>query len=442
MDAQTNPTLHLTPHSRIAIVGGGPAGSFFALSAFQVSAQLGLPLDITIFERRDLRAAGPAGCNMCAGILSSRVVEGLTALGLALPPEIVMGQVRVYKLHWGANSIAILPPDPTQQVFTVYRGGGPRMSPYAPTTGFDAFLLDQARARGARIVRERVEEISLNASPRVYTSTREESFDLVVLATGVNAMPPIIHNHNYTLPATEVMAQDELLIESEANRAQMDGAVHIYFDDPSGLIFGALIPKRHFATVSLLGRRLARDNIRQFLAVPQVTRVVGDEPERMCSCRPRVAVASARGFCADRFVAVGDSCVTRLYKDGIGSALVTARAAAEAALQHGISRATFAAHYAPVCHAIVRDNRFGRAVFALIARSKRNDFFMRALARALNAESSEEPSARVVSRVLWSLFTGDTDYAAILRMMFAPRCLARFSRAMIQELLPTNERTL
>ncbi len=431
-----DPPPRLIDHSRIAIIGGGPAGSFFALSAQSIAAQLGWQLDITVFERKDLSAAGPRGCNMCAGILSRRTVDGLGALGIALPLEIVRAQIQTYQLHWGGHSIAIDPPDATRQVLSVYRGGGPRHSSAAATAGFDEFLLRQAETRGARLVPERVERVVFDPLPRVHTAARAETFDLVVLAVGVNATPPVFQNLGYRPPRAETMAQNEFRLEPGSRQNFLDSTVHVYFEQPRGLIFGALIPKGRFANVSLLGRRFGRDSIQEFLAVPEVAQIVGDHPPLLCGCRPRVAVAPARGYYADRFVAVGDACVTRLYKDGIGSALVTARAAAETALRQGISRAAFAAHYAPVCRAVARDNRFGRVVFALVERSKGNGWFMRALGRALRAEADAPHETRVLNQTLWALFTGDANYAEICRMIFQPRNLARVGKAILQELLP------
>ena len=126
--------------------------------------------------------------------------------------------------------------------------------------------------------------------------------------------------------------------------------------------------------------------------------------------------------------------MTRLYKDGIGSALVTARAAAETALQYGITQEAFAAHYAPVCRAIARDNRFGRIVFALTAHSRRSGFTMRALARAVASEANTAPGAGPLGRILWSLFTGDSSYEEIFRMMFDAGSIARLLKAMLLEL--------
>jgi flavin-dependent dehydrogenase len=251
---------------------------------------------------------------------------------------------------------------------------------------------------------------------------------------GVNATPPSLQQLDYVRPKTEAMAQDELMIRPTVSRGSTDSLVHVFFEQPRGLIFGAMIPKGEFVNVSLLGNHLGKDSLKQFLAVPEVAAIVGDGPAGLCGCRPHVAVAPARGYYADRFVAVGDACVTRLYKDGIGSAFVTAQAAAETALGHGISRADFAAHYAPVCRAIVNDNRFGRAVFRMVERSKTNALFMRVLGRALRMEAGQDPGARVLGRILWALFTGDSSYGEIFKMMFKPQSIVRFARAMLREI--------
>lgn len=429
MEAELERSLRLRPRSRIAIVGGGPAGSFFALHALQLANRLRLPIDVTIFEARDFTAAGPPGCNMCAGILSRRTLDGLAALGIALTPEVVMGRIRAYQLHWGDTVVAIRAAEPSREALSVYRAGGPRKSPHAPTAGFDELLLRQAEARGARIVPERVERVVFEPLPRVRTSSRDGRFDLLVLACGVNAAIPELRHVRYTPPETEPVAQNELYLRAFPNPSSMHGAVHVYFENPRGLVFGALVPKGHFASVSLLGKGLARNSIDQFLRVPEVARVVGDEQPRACSCQPRIAVSPARGFFADRFVAVGDACVTRLYKDGIGSAFVTARAAAQTALTRGIGREAFALHYAPVCRAIARDTRFGRVVFSLVHLSKRSNRFMRALTAVLQEENGTS-APPVMGRILWSLFTGDVSYSRILGSMLHPRAVLRTLGAM------------
>ncbi|HEX7593198.1 MAG TPA: hypothetical protein VF429_03430, partial [Anaerolineae bacterium] len=95
----------------------------------------------------------------------------------------------------------------------------------------------------------------------------------------------------------------------------------------------------------------------------------------------------------------------------------------------------FAAHYAPVCRAVARDNRFGRVVFGLVERSKHNALFLRALGRALKSEDAMPRETRVLNQTLWALFTGDANYAEIFRMLFEPMSAARVGKAMLQELL-------
>ena len=49
--------------SRIAVVGGGPAGSFFTYYALDFAERLGMEIHVDIFEAKDFLCAGPAGCN-------------------------------------------------------------------------------------------------------------------------------------------------------------------------------------------------------------------------------------------------------------------------------------------------------------------------------------------------------------------------------------------
>ena len=51
-------------------------------------------------------------------------------------------------------------------------------------------------------------------------------------------------------------------------------------------------------------------------------------PTPACHCFPRINVRAAVRPFADRIVWIGDSGVNRLFKDGIGSAYRTAKAAA------------------------------------------------------------------------------------------------------------------
>lgn len=404
--------LQLRAQSRVAVIGGGPAGSFFALHLLKGAQALGLSVDVTVFERRHFGLPGPAGCNMCAGILSSGVVQGLKELGLSIPSSLVMGRIQRYVLHWREATVIIEQPDVEREILSVFRGAGPMHGSLAPETSFDAFLLLQAQEAGAAIVPERVVEVSFaEGRPALVRSTHmQASYDLVVLACGVNTRPPALFGMGYQRPPVTTMAQDEIRL----NRPTDPGSVHVYCDEPAGLLFGGLVPKGEYVNVSLLGYGLPGQGVDQFLAALRERGVLQGEHQRLCGCRPRIATGPAAGYYGDRFVAVGDAAVTRLYKDGIGSALNTARSAADVVLKHGIGAQDFKRHYRPVVRAIDRDNQYGYWLFRLWQRVKGEGILSTLGRRILLVEEQLAPAWRAHGVLLWYMFTGDASYRSIM----------------------------
>ncbi|MBI4332126.1 MAG: hypothetical protein HY673_12670, partial [Chloroflexi bacterium] len=120
---KTNKTLK--PGSRVGVVGGGPAGSFFALFLSRYAAAANLKLDITIYEQRSFATSGPGGCNRCAGVLSSRAIGNMRSLGLKVPEEVVQTRLTSYRLHSPYGTIDISNPDPAGDIYSVYRAAGP-----------------------------------------------------------------------------------------------------------------------------------------------------------------------------------------------------------------------------------------------------------------------------------------------------------------------------
>jgi flavin-dependent dehydrogenase len=296
---------------------------------------------------------------------------------------------------------------------------------------FDGWLLGEAIARGATVVQQRVVEISFaGARPQVHTPTSTHTFDLVVLATGVNGHPPSLFGVAYQPPRTEMMAQGELPAHGSASAKRSIATAHVYLDGLPGLIFAALVPKGRFISVSILGQRLPPGAVRHFLARPEVEAVqVGARP-RLCGCRPQISISPAQRFFADRFVAIGDAAVTRLYKDGIGSAFQTAKAAAYTAVFRGVGARDFAAGYAPACRAIQRDNRFGQLLFSLWRWSQRSPRLGEALLRALDIEAELPAAHRRWRPAVWSVLTGGASYEAICRQLMRPQAMTRLIQAL------------
>jgi len=56
--------LFLDNGSRVAVIGGGPAGSFFTYFLFEMAERIGMELAVDIYEPRDFTKPAPHGCNM------------------------------------------------------------------------------------------------------------------------------------------------------------------------------------------------------------------------------------------------------------------------------------------------------------------------------------------------------------------------------------------
>jgi flavin-dependent dehydrogenase len=401
--------MQLENDSRVIIIGGGPAGSFAALHLLHAAAAANLRLRVTILEPRDFSRPGLGSCNKCAGILSSQLIHNLKRLQLQIPAEVIQSEIDTYVLHSGQTQLPIHVNDPQRRVVSIYRGSGPRLGAPPYPLSFDGWLLRQAEASGAAVLKTRALSIQSGPLPHVATPDGTLAAELVILATGVNGHINLDPRLGYTPPRTETMAQDEIRMPGE----QYARNIHIFFDHPHGLIFGALIPKNRYVNISLLGHHLPADAVPQFLAHHAMPGLPAQENGLLCGCKPKIAVAPAHGFFAERFAAVGDAAVTRLYKDGIGSAFITAEAAACTAVQRGVSREDFAAGYLPTCQTIDHDNFYGRLLFRLWSFARQAPGIRQAWMHAAMSESLLPSAQRLHTNVLWGMFSGDESYRSM-----------------------------
>jgi flavin-dependent dehydrogenase len=198
--------------------------------------------------------------------------------------------------------------------------------------------------------------------------------------------------------------------------------MHVFLLDIPRLEFAALIPKGDYATLCLLGDDIDKDLLDQFFGLAEVKNCFpgGEIPMHVCHCSPRINLASARPPFADRMVLIGDCGTTRLFKDGIGAAYRTAKAAARTAVFHGVSADDFETHYWPLCKKMDADNRIGKLVFAVGSLVQRSRFARRGVLRMTTLEQSRSTSQKRMSEVLWDLFSGSAPYREVFLRTLHP----------------------
>ncbi len=208
----------------------------------------------------------------------------------------------------------------------------------------------------------------------------------------------------------------------------MGSSMHVFLLNLPRLEFAAIIPKGEYATLCLLGDEIDKDLVQAFLETPAVKSCLptGWQPQTdLCHCSPRICVEGAMQPYADRIVLVGDCGISRLYKDGIGAAYRTAKAAAMTAALQGISADDFRRHYDPTYRSIASDNALGRVIFAVTRQIQKRTFARRTILRMVAAEQRKEGGTRRMSGVLWDTFTGSAPYRDVLMRAVRPNFVGR-----------------
>jgi flavin-dependent dehydrogenase len=420
--------LTLVDGSRVAVVGGGPAGSFFSYFLLKMTEMIGVEIEVDIYEPREFGHFGPGGCNHCGGIVSESLVQLLAAEGIVLPPSVVQRGIDSYVLHMDVGTVRIATPVHEKRIAAVFRGNGPRGTNGSEVDSFDRFLLELTRARGAHVVRRLVSGLEWREGrPSLsHPDGPGSTYDLVAIASGVNSrLVERIESPatTYRPPTTMPTFICEFRFDAETVMRCFGPSMHVFLLDLPRLEFAALIPKGDVVTLCLLGHDIDDALVRAFLDAPEVRACFpGGSPPAVatCTCSPNINVRPSRPTYGDRFVVVGDGGVTRLYKDGIGAAYRTAKAAAAAAVFEGISERAFRDRFAPACRRIANDNRIGRFIFTVNHQIQRRRVSRRAILRMVSREQAGPPTGRPMSEVLWDLFTGSAPYREVFGNTLRP----------------------
>jgi flavin-dependent dehydrogenase len=421
--------LTLKDGSKIAIIGGGPAGSFFAHFIQKFGQEKGITFDVTIFDGKDFLQSGPKGCNLCAGVIAESLDHRLKEEGIFLPEKRIINWIEGYCLHLRHEKLPLsCKENGKSPIATVFRGNGPRYSTFPNTVSFDDFLMNWVQDHGAKVIPSPVWEIKFLPDKRSGVlnfgkkdSTREFEADLIVGSFGVNSrmiQTAMNLGFGYKPPLTLTAFQAELKLGHEKVHSTFGDMIHVFIPETKNIRFATVVPKGKYATITLIGEKNPGAEILvDFFRLKDISSMIPYE-EPLCFCYPKIAISPARNPYTDRMVIIGDASYSRHYKNGIESAFHTARLAAETAVYHGVDASSFHNHYyKPAKKLIIHDNIYGRLLFGL------NDLISSSalLSKShisLAKKGKESNASKKIRSILWDMFTGNIPYKKIFFNMF------------------------
>lgn len=424
----------LQDNSRVAVLGGGPAGSFFSYFLLDMAERVGLDLKIDIYEPRDFSLSAPKGCNMCAGVISETLIQNLATEGINLPAAIIQNAINSYVLHMDSGTQRIDAPLLEKRIGTVYRGSGPLGAGNLEIQSFDNHLLLLAEKKGAGIIHQRVTGVERDAD-RLRVVTRagiSEGYDLLGIATGVNTAAIKFQQDGdlkYQPPQTTKTALVEYLLGKETIEKYFGDSLHVFLLDIPRLEFGMLIPKGDYLSACLLGKDVDEKLLQAFLTAPEVKSCFPPGwswDHSVCRCFPRINVHAAERPYADRIVFIGDCGTTRLYKDGIGAAYRAAKSAAATAVLQGVSAEDFKRYYGILGKSMKLDNQYGRIIFFAARIIQKLHFSHKAVLKMVAEEQSKPGTPPQMSSILWDTFTGSSPYQDVFWRSLQPGFICRF----------------
>ncbi len=439
-------SLSLDEDARIAVIGSGPAGSFFSYFILQMADRVGMHISVDIYESRDFSKLGPIGCNMCGGVINESLIQALSIEGIDLPPEVVQRGINSFFFHSKEETVALYAPFRQMRIATVYRGGGPKGATDLKWRSFDGYLLELAINFGARLIQERVVDIvDDNGKPQVKTKDGfSEPYDLIAGAIGVNTPSLELFEKldiGYKKPDTRKTSNLEFKLGSEYITNRLGNSMHAFLLDLPKLDFAAIIPKGDYVTMCLIGDNITSHFVDSFVQNP----VVGDYLSGInqydaaaCRCTPKASLGNAVRPFGDRVVLLGDCAMARLNKDGIGSAYRVAKIAASTALFSGVASEDFKKGYWPLCQTISADNRFGKLIFRVVDVIKKSPLLTRAVMRMARIEQRKAGGQRRMSMVLWDMFTGSSPYREVFLRCLYPQFLVKLLWNIGASLFPTR----
>lgn len=368
----------------VAVVGGGPAGSFAAY----LLAKEGI--NVNIYEPRAARqqdlSIGEKGalCTGCAGLVQKNAVILLRRHGISIPENVVQTRLNGSVIYLPGKSGSIFLP--MDEAVTVYRGFSPLKQESGPIESFDAELLRRAKEAGAIHHQVEIRRIDLKRKEgKVHLTDASGTYheaDMIIGAFGHN--PKLMEAINYPFPETTPLALPktqrasvrEYHFGQEKVRALLGDRIHIFGNPSETIWFSAIIPKGKYITIVLMGRNddIKTGDFTDFLNNPKVqTLLDGNMGERPvnCACFNLITLKSPKKFvtCGDDgkivMVNIGDAGPTTPRKNGIFAGLDSAQHLIATLLEYGNNADGMEKYQRYITKRYVWDNRWSEAVLRI-----------------------------------------------------------------------------
>ncbi len=432
--------MYLKNGANIAIIGGGPAGSFFAHFALLYAKQRGIEVSVTIFEKKDFSRKGAPGCNMSAGVLSEALLEKLSQQDIHLPSTCIQQEIDGYCLHTAETGIPLHYPYPPHKtrIATVFRGTGPRFANLDAKRSFDHFLLDHVQKIGAKVILYPITDVQIpkNSEEPIKltcekeTSTAKYSADLVVGAFGVNSNTLYELNRlgfGYVPPKTVQTCIMDIYPTGAVNDALYGNNIYVFSLGLKCIKFASFIPKGDFLTICLVGKKdVDKAQLNKFLNQPRIQKMLPadwDDPKKRCICFPRIPINHAKHPYTNRLVIIGDAGISRTYKNGIDSAFTTAQLAAKTAFEVGVSEKDFEkGYFQPAKKLLGRDNLYGGVILMANDIISRQKYAVSSHLKYMS-EHPDTWQTKHMNEILWNTVTGNAPYKDIFFKSIHPRLL-------------------
>lgn len=444
--------------NRFAVVGGGPAGSFFAIYLLREARRLKQDVEVVIVEKKSASELAAhqwwsKGCNFGAGGISPRLSAILDKARLTIPPEIIRGEINRIWIHGMWKNIPVKVPN-QMKMYSVFRGSLPSKI-REKQRGLDAVLLGKAIGEGAKYLQGEVTEIDYAGSGMPALTIKLDSGEavsmpasFVAVAAGVNARTGKDYAENLLIRSIQKANPEfapakirktiifEIRVPREILEKNLKNETYFieYGSKELRLEHIALVPKGDYLTVSVIGKCIdnavlpkeSREIIKKIVSLPQLEKILPDISRFpiACTCIPRMSVGVAKNPYGERLALIGDAAGSRLYKDGLYSAFLTASQLAHIIMHKGMDKRILEKEYGKVIKWLSLDNRFGKLVFRLIGITFSSPLLSRILYQTFATELKiRDKSKRPLGKVLWKIASGHADYREILGDMFSLRTL-------------------